>query len=95
MNKSAYPMTCKCNICDKKIELMDAYSPTRYEISILPNPQIAALAKSNVYKFVCEKCAEEIKQSILRMKYLKTTETQFNRLYNEVEFGVPRDKAKE
>lgn len=85
MNRNVYTVTRKCDICDKEIELQDAYSPTRYEIDIIPNAQIAMPTKTDVYKFVCKKCAEEIKQSIYRIKHLKSTETQFIRFYRKVE----------
>lgn len=83
MNKNNYPTICKCEICDKEIELKDRYAPIRYQISIAPNPNPAMLVNTDMYKFVYEECAKEIRQHIFRIKELKTTETQFTRFYNK------------
>ena len=45
----------KCEICGKDIEIKDAYSPIRYKIGVLSNPNQSMLARSVMYEFVCEK----------------------------------------
>ena len=61
----------KCEICEKDIELKDAYSPIRYQIGVLSNPNQSMLARSIIYEFVCEECGEEIKRKIAEIKEIK------------------------
>lgn len=86
LDVGSYPKTCRCEICDKDIELKDAYTPTRYGIGVLPNNQIGMLSKCAMYKFVCEECGEEIKRKIAEIKDAKSTKTQLNRLLFQKSF---------
>lgn len=76
----------KCEICGKDIELKDAYSPIRYQIGVLSNPNQSMLARSIIYEFVCKECGEEIKQKIMEIKEIKSTKTCLNNLLLQKSF---------
>ena len=76
----------KCEICGKDIELKDAYSPIRYRIGVLSNPNQSMLAGSVIYEFVCEECAEEIKRKIIEIKEIKSTKTRLDNLLLQKSF---------
>lgn len=76
----------KCEICGKDIEIKDAYSPIRYKIGVLSNPNQSMLAMSVMYEFVCEECGEEIKRKIEEIKEIKSIKTRLNNLLLQKSF---------